>query len=538
MIGIAPPEFEPPAAPAAVSVPPPKPLRGTMIGMAPPVPTNLAAPVAPNGSGTVPGHGGALAPELADVPVGKKTMLGIARPGIAPLNPGLEKPRVPSVPPPPAVPPAPPPVPLEPPVAQPWRPPPPSAPATAPAGVPRPLRIPAAAAVAIVGAAALLAAAGVAIFLYRERGAIQATLSTGADGHDRLALVCKGCADGSSVRVGNARSIFRAGRADLELEQKLAVGSNKIAAELERRPGRAEHVELSVPVDFRVRADTTGLTQAPPRVLVRVDAVPHAAVVVEGKPLALTPGADGIETGAADIDVTRALTGASSVVAMLERKIPYSVTPPNGAPVNGEVSVRIGVTPLVLQAPGPSIVIESATFVLAGHTAKDATVSVEGRPITVDGTGAFAQMMSVSSLGETNISVRADAKDQAPRLVPVRVRRVQSLAAEATALRANATHDYAALEADPDAQRGLTVALDGTVVEARADAFTTVLLFDVKSGCTHPPCLARVSLGEKTAFKEGTPLSVFGSVSGAVDGPHQGTRIPAVAADFVVKGHP
>ncbi|HSU39515.1 MAG TPA: hypothetical protein VLJ38_08105, partial [Polyangiaceae bacterium] len=116
--------------------------------------------------------------------------------------------------------------------------------------------------------------------------------------------------------------------------------------------------------------------------------------------------------------------------------------------------------------------------------------------------------------------------------------RVQSLAAEATALRANATHDYAALEADPDAQRGLTVALDGTVVEARADAFTTVLLFDVKSGCTHPPCLARVSLGEKTAFKEGTPLSVFGSVSGAVDGPHQGTRIPAVAADFVVKGHP
>jgi hypothetical protein len=223
---------------------------------------------------------------------------------------------------------------------------------------------------------------------------------------------------------------------------------------------------------------------------------------------------------------------------MLERKIPYVVTPPNGAPANGDVSVRIGVTPLVLQAPGPSIVIEGATFVLAGHTGKDATVSVEGRPITVDGTGAFAQMMSVSSLGETNIMVRADAKDQAPRLVPVRVRRVQSLAAEAAARRANATSDYSAVARDPDAQHGLAVALDGSVVEARVDAFTTVLLLDVKSGCAAAPCLARVSLGEKTPFKEGTAVSVFGSVTGAVEGPHQGTRIPAIFADFVLKGRP
>jgi hypothetical protein len=47
-----------------------------------------------------------------------------------------------------------------------------------------------------------------------------------------------------------------------------------------------------------------------------------------------------------------------------------------------------------------------------------------------------------------------------------------------------------------------------------------------------------VNLGEKTAFKDGTPLSVFGAVSGAVEGPHPGTRIPAIAADFVVKGRP
>lgn len=521
MIGLAPDALPPAPQPPPPPPAPANPLRGTMIGMAPaPFNPDVTTP-----SPVMTPH--AIPPEAAHLPVGNKTMLGLARPGIVPLNPGIEKAKPVAPPPPPELP-----------VAQPWRPPSPESTGGPPAGVPRPLRIPAGAAVAIVGAAALLTAAGVALFLYRERGAVEATLGTNANGNDQLSLVCKGCADGASVRVGNARATFHGGHADVPLDQKLAVGSNTIPAELERRPGRADAVELSVPVDFRIRADMSGLSQAPPRVVVRVEAVAHAAVVVDGKPLALTAGPGGSETGSADIDVSSALAGNSSVVGMLERKIPYVVTPPSGTPARGEVSVRIGVTPLVLQAPGPSITIETQTFVLAGHTQKDATVTVEGRPITVDGTGAFAQMMSVSALGETNISVRADAKDHAPRLVPVRVRRVQSLATEAAAVRAKATTSYSAIEGDPDAQRGIAVALDGSVVEARVDAFTTVLLMDVKSGCAHAPCLARVAVGEKAPLKEGSGVSVFGAISGAVDGPHQGTRIPAITADFVLKGRP
>jgi len=528
MIGLAPQALRPDQAPAAAPAAPANPLRGTMIGMAPP-----PAPFNPDVTTPSPVLGPAgIPPEVAQHPVAHKTMLGIARPGIAPLNPGVEKPK-PVAP----LPPAPAPLP-ELPVAQPWRAPPSESTAGPAAGVPRPFRIPAGAALAIVGAAALLTAAGVALFLYRERGSVEATLGTNADGKDQLSLVCKGCADGATVRVGNTRGTFHGGRADVLVEQKLAVGNNTVAAELERRPGRADAVELSVPVDFRIRADTSGLTQAPPRVVVRVEAVPHVAVVVDGKPLALTAAPGGSEAGSADIDVSSALLGNSSVVGMLERKIPYVVTPPSGTPARGEVSVRIGVTPLVLSAPGPSITIETQTFVLAGHTQKDATVTVEGRPITVDGSGAFAQMMSVSALGETNITVRADAKDQAPRLVPVRVRRVQSLAAEAATARTKATTSYAAVERDPDAQRGLAVAFDGSVVEARVDAFTTVLLMDVKSGCSHAPCLARVAVGEKAPLKEGSGVSVFGVLSGAVDGPHQGTKIPAISADFVLKGRP
>lgn len=518
MIGMAPPEpvHPPPHEPAGATVPHFA-RHGTMIGMAPPEAS------LPTGSRSEP-----PGPPGAEPPLGKKTMMGIARPGIAPLRPGIEKARAPEPAPLPAwpAPEPPPPPPL------------PEGPSDGPAGVPRPFRIPALAAVAMVGAAALFTAAIVALLLYRSRGTITAELAAAPDGRETLSLACAGCTDESKVRLSGREASFHGTRASLALAESLRVGDNRVTVELERRPGRSEQVELHVPVDFRVRADTASLTQVPPRVTVRVEAVAHSAVVVDGKPLVLAPAAAGTETGAAELDVSRQVTGMSPTFATLEREVPYVVTPPNGTPTSGQVKVRVGVTPLVVQAPGSSIVIETATFVLAGHTAKDASVSVESRPITVDGAGAFAQMMSVSSLGETTIIVRADAKDQAPRLVPVKVRRVQSLAAEAAAARTRAATAYAAIEKASDAQRGLAVALDGSVVESRADSFTTVLLIDVKSGCTAPPCLARVTSGEKLVLKEGSNVSVFGAVAGSVDGPRPGSRIPAIAADFVLKGRP
>jgi hypothetical protein len=457
-------------------------------------------------------------------------MMGIARPGIAPINPGVEKARV-------SLPEPPPPVPDWPAAAPEERAADPL-PAETPSAVPRPFRIPALAAVAMVGAAALFTAAVVALLLYRSRGTITAQVAADAQGREALALTCAGCSDGSKVRLSGREATFLGTHTSLALAEPLRVGDNRVTVDLERRPGRSEQVELNVPVDFRVRADTASLTQAPPRVTVRVEAALQSAVVVDGKPLPLTAGQAGSATGAAELDVSRQVTGMSPVLTTLEREISYVVTPPNGTPTSGQVKVRVGVTPLVVQAPGTSIVIETATFVLAGHTAKDASVSVEGRPITVDGSGAFAQMMSVSALGETTITVRADAKDQAPRLVPVKVRRVQSLAAEAAAIRTRAATAYAAIEKASDAERGLSVALDGTVVESRAEAFTTVLLLDVKNGCTNPPCLARVAVGEKLALKDGSDVGVFGAVTGSVDGPRAGSRIPAIAADFVLKGRP
>jgi hypothetical protein len=144
--------------------------------------------------------------------------------------------------------------------------------------------------------------------------------------------------------------------------------------------------------------------------------------------------------------------------------------------------------------------------------------------------------MGVSAVGETTVVVRAVAPDQAPRLVPIRERRVTSLAAETERVRPQATTSYAAIAQPTDAQRGLLVLLEGSVLEARAESFATVFLMETKSGCAAAPCLLRVTWGSKSSFAEGDVVSVFGALIGAVDGPRSGTKIPSVNASFVSKG--
>ncbi len=551
MIGIAPlsaaggpPENLPPMAPAA---PAPQSLKSTMLGMPPIAPAAPAAgspftqtqPIPPQVlKGTLvglpafdPGPPGAPPAQTSQAPSSqvlgsKKTMMGVAMPGIAPLHPGeLKAPE---------------------PVAPAWAPlpspPPPPPPAEEPLGdeyevLPgrgKSRRIPVIAALVIVAAAALFTAAVVVLLLHRARGAIQTNVQLGKDGREELVLACQGCDDGATVRFESRSATFHGHRAVLGLARELAVGDNKLPIVLERRPGKPETVELVVPVEFRVRGDTTDLAKTPPTLKIIAQAVKGSAVVIDGKAAPL--GADG--TATLSIDVTRALSGPDAIPRTLEHKVPYAVTPPGGSPNQGEVTVRIGITPLILQAPGDSIVIDTPTFVLAGRTAKNGVVTVEGRPITVDTSGQFAQVMGVSAEGETTVVVRAVAPDQAPRLVPVKVRRVSSFAAESERVRPQATTSYSAIARPADAQRGIFVLLDGSVVEARVENFTTVFLMEVKSGCAEAPCLLRVTWGSKGALAEGDAVSVFGTLSGAVDGPRSGTKIPSITASFVAKVRP
>jgi hypothetical protein len=146
--------------------------------------------------------------------------------------------------------------------------------------------------------------------------------------------------------------------------------------------------------------------------------------------------------------------------------------------------------------------------------------------------------MSVSALGETTVTLRASAKDYAPRLYRIRVRRVANLSDEARALRSTSTASYAAIASDIQNRKNWKVVLEGSISELGGSSHSTLFLLDAKSGCKKTPCLARVLYGRPPSFARGDRVSVFGRVTGEVEGPRTGSKIPEILAEFVVKDKP
>jgi hypothetical protein len=513
----------------------------TVLGLAPPPQpsaapgsTTLAMNVSDSNASKAPaGNAGAAA--ASGVPPHTRTILGVARPGIAPINPGLSKPSpaLPSEP----FPSAPPPPPLQGPEPSV----PPEAPQLRPAveaqkeasrATPRKLSLP-----AFFLAGVVLALLGIGAMLYassRSALSIEARATLDERGHEQLELSCPSCADGTRVRLASASAVFNRQKATLRLERPLSVGVQRFGLSvLEPGSAKARDVSLELAIQYRVRGDISAITESVPRLRVLVDAVPGSSVRVANDALALDARGHGVY----DIDVSAELTGPESVVKVLDRRVAYSVKPPDSDTLQGEVSFRLGIVPLLVEAPGASITTEASKFVLAGRTQKGATVSVGERPLSVDAEGRFAQEMNVSKVGETTIVLRSSAANSAPRLVPIRVRRVASLAEEAIRFRAQATTSYAAIATDIERKQGWKVALDGKVLEAKKQAHSTLLVLDTSSGCPKRPCLSRIVHGAPSLWDVGQAVGVFGTVKGAIDGPG-GARVPEIAADFLLKARP
>jgi len=373
--------------------------------------------------------------------------------------------------------------------------------------------------------------AGGALALWlRGRHPVRAEVAVDARGTEALLLHCARCVDGTIAQVGGASSPFRAHQATVSLRERLEVGDNELALTLTRPDGTTGSVRLVVPVDFRLDPDPAGLAASPPVLRVKVAAAPGAAVVVNGAPLAI--GADG--RGVAEISVLSELTGPSPNPATLDKSIPYAVTPRRATPTSGELRFQMPITTLLVEAPGDSVVLEGPHFWLTGRTRRGGLVSVGGRPITVDESGAFAQLMSVSAEGETTIFVRADAPDHAPRLVPLRVRRVHSLRAEAARLDGQVTSSFAELRARLAAGRSAAVGLTATVLEARTSGHRTTILVEVGEGCAAAPCLAVVVHGARLDPLRGEVWRVYGRTERTTEWSARSEKLPQIDADFLL----
>ncbi|MEO8798331.1 MAG: hypothetical protein ABI551_10630 [Polyangiaceae bacterium] len=378
---------------------------------------------------------------------------------------------------------------------------------------------------------------GIALFLWKQAPPVLVQPRLGPLGDDELHLTCESCPDGTTVMVGSARASFKDKAADVKLASPLKTGENPLDLSLDRPGvGRDEVVRAVVPISYRVQADLSTLDSDSPALTVRVQAAPGASVTVDGAVVQLDAQGNGTHA----VDVSADLTGPADESKQLERKIPYVITARDIAGKmsthEGSVSASAPIPPLRVDAPMPHAVVDTGSFFVAGRTIpKGAVVTANGRVLPVGANGFFGDTLT-SAATATRVVVRASAPNMAPRLVVVDVRKVDSLPVEAKAFAARATLGFDAIANDPVASAGQEIVAEGTVLEARVQNHQTVLVMDDKNGCAHGPCVVRVVHGAELQLKGGDPLRVYGHVAGAAKEKQQGRVVPEIEADFVLKG--
>ena len=406
--------------------------------------------------------------------------------------------------------------------------------------------------VVVIAAGGLALAAVLVAVFWPSPPPLTARPRADAGGREGVELTCKSCPDGTRLSIAGAAATVSGAVALVPLPAALSVGENRLKVEIDRPAnGRDETVGVMVHVAYRIRPDLAALQAERPAFQITVEASSGTTVTIDGQKLPLAAG-----RGVSSIDVSEVCTGLANDVKTLARQIPYTVTPDGGPAEQGVVNVSIGIVPLHLDAPvailptgreargvvpDPHVITDGPSFVLAGWTMKGAEVLAAGRPITVHADGSFAQVMNVSSVGATQIEVRARMPGMAPRLSFIKVRRVESLDKAARDIESGGDPriGYRELSADIAGSVGKAVTLSGEVVEVKKQGYQTVMLLDVDaaSGCPGGACTVRLVQGADNAARRGDRLRVFGHVARAFSVPGR-PDLAEVEVDFTLRGEP
>ncbi len=385
-------------------------------------------------------------------------------------------------------------------------------------------------ALALATSAAILAAiSAIAIWWWRLTPRLAVEVRTDETGRDSLELTCPNCSDDSGIALAEASTSFRSHHATIPLKIPLKMGENSVQLLLSRRGARAEKIQLSVPVEYRVTGDTSGLDETPPKLRVLFEKLPSVAIEVEQRPVNFDPSG----RGHFDIDVSNDLVGQSSVERPLERRVAYSVRSTSGT-TQGSVSIRTGILPLSVDSPGPLLVTDQQEFKLCGATAANAHIDVAGLSVAVNGSGHFCHAMIIKEIGKFAIWVTSSAKGFAPRKVQRVIERNSNLAAYAHKLYAEVPHELE--KSVTPAGSDSLIAISGTIIELSESPPITRLL--VQLGTKHEAQgVVRVVASNQPALFAGHMITVFGQVTGTLQGP-DGHDMRELSAAFIVPGVP
>lgn len=384
------------------------------------------------------------------------------------------------------------------------------------------------------GLLAIVAAAGVGVALFVRGGEpLAAHPELAADGREIVALRCETCPDGTVLRVGDVAVTVQGKRAELVAPRPLVVGENRFEIAIDR-PGlrRDETVTVDVPVRYRVRTDPAALVAQPPSLTVSVEAATGSTVTVDGSAVEL----DGQGIGRHVIPLASEATGATREPKLIERRIAYEVTLPDGTKEAGALAVKLHVLPLIVDAPLSVTTVQQERYTVAGQTRPGARVTVNGAVAPVGADGLFRSDVVLPSAGVYPIHVFAAADGLVGRTVEGRITRVASVAALLRDLEKRAVGFDGFAEGT--APEGKLALVDGEVVEGRLRQGQTLLIVSTRPGCgPRGTCLARIVYGAENSVPRGAHVRAVGPTRGVVEA--SGKRIPEVEAQVLtMQGQP
>lgn len=398
-----------------------------------------------------------------------------------------------------------------------------------PPAIPTRKGVPALAVLGIVsGVVVVLGASGVYLAT-RGGGSLTAVPLLDESGRESLKMGCPTCPDGTSLVLGASSAAVTASAAVLPLPAPLSIGDNDLTVRIDRPgAGRDEEVKVHVPVAYRVRADLSTLSAKPPAITVRIEATPGSTVSVEEKPVTL----DATGRGSYVIDLSRETEGTGEAKTF-ERKIPFAITPSSGKPEAGQLTARTSVVPLALDAPGRELITDKVSAAVAGQTRAGSAITIDGQSVRVDAQGKFGVRVALSENSEKRLEIVASAPPLAPRIVNVKVMRVPALEAASKGEDAQNPIGFDAFGADPAAKTGQRAVVEGQVVEARVTAGHTVLIIDDTTKCAKgASCLVRVLHGDEDTVVRGDTVRAYGRLLGGVAA--NGKVMPDIEASLVL----